>query len=328
MMNQRKEYIDRLKGVLILMVIILHASYSVLGLSDNYLSFLFGPVVMPIFMFLSGLVIKEPPSAGKLGLKLVRFWSPFIFIGLIFAFCSMGVKGLNDFFLSNFKLGYWYLYVLGIFYLILYLIRFNSEDRTPRGIFVDITLLFGLMALFYCFEKAFPTILADVFSIQLCRQNWSFFYAGYIIRKYQLAQFLFDNDRLYALSLTAIVPLFYLQGLNPHFYILISLCLIIILFYLFRQRNNIHTLAENELSRLGRRSMDIYVLHYFFVRLNGSFRFRELGLWFYNTDNKLLEFVFLVFLSVFIAYLCLLLGNVLRRSKLLCVIIFGERNVR
>ena len=55
-------YIDRLKGVAILFVVMMHLTNWTFQQSDNAISFVLGAFTMPLFFFLSGVVITSIPD--------------------------------------------------------------------------------------------------------------------------------------------------------------------------------------------------------------------------------------------------------------------------
>ena len=317
-------YIDRLKGISILFVVMMHLTNWTFQQSENEISFVFGAFTMPLFFFLSGLVITSIPDRNKLCTKFQRFLSPFIFVGLAFALFPQGIEGLGIFFTTSNKTGYWYLFVLAIFYCQLAFLRFNDTDRSAKGICLDIGSLIGLTAFFYFCEYTLPLEITELLSLDKIRTQWPFFFFGYLVHKYNMIRW-FENDVVFTIALISIIPLYFLQRINPHTFILISLSIIISLVVLFRRRNNAHTVVENELVRLGKGSLDIYIYHYFFIRPIGGYRMTELGEWLQRTDNWILEFFILVIIAVVTSYCCLLIGHVLRQSRILTFIIYGMR---
>ena len=107
-MKQHFQYIDRLKGFAILTVVMGHYVIYVLNQKDVILE-LIGAFHMPLFMFLSGLVISEVPKTGKSFTKIVALLMPFFIIGFLFTlFIGESYLGLIH---SALKYGYWYLWV-------------------------------------------------------------------------------------------------------------------------------------------------------------------------------------------------------------------------
>lgn len=100
-------YIDRLKGLAIILVVIGHIlSFSMMG-GKNPINTVITSFHMPLFMFLSGLVIKEPKIGKKLLARFLQLLAPFLVVGLLFNLCINDT--FESFFANGFKKGYWYL---------------------------------------------------------------------------------------------------------------------------------------------------------------------------------------------------------------------------
>lgn len=61
-MIERINFVDRLKGFTMLVVIIGHISFFTFKEDHSLVSLIAGSFQMPVFMFLSGFVIPSPPS--------------------------------------------------------------------------------------------------------------------------------------------------------------------------------------------------------------------------------------------------------------------------
>ena len=231
---------------------------------------------------------------------------------------------MGQFFTTSYKTGYWYLFVLAIFYCILALLKFNDTCHSTKGICFDISALIGLTAIFYFFENTLSPEISTILSLDLIRSLWAFFFFGYLARKYNLIKWL-EKDIVFTIALVSIIPLFFLQRITPHAFVLISFFMIISLVVLFRRRDSAQSIVENELVRLGKGSLDIYIYHYFFIRPIGGYRMTEFGEWLQRTDNWLLEFFILTVIAVITSYCCLLIGRVLRQSRILTFIIYGKK---
>lgn len=116
MASSRIEYIDRLKGFAILCVIMGHYVFHALG-QDDIISEIIGSFQMPLFMFMSGYVLSSAPSWKKCCKKVITFMLPMLIVGGIFVLFSGST--LSAWIQTPFKHGYWYLYVLSVFYVLL-----------------------------------------------------------------------------------------------------------------------------------------------------------------------------------------------------------------
>lgn len=146
-MNNRIDYIDRMKGFAIFLVVMGH----VLGFSfrqpDDVAGRWISSFHMPLFMFLSGLVACSGVVAPywdvrKLGKKLKGLLLPLVVFGICFTmtFSKDFLTGLIGFLESPNKNGYWYLMTLAIFYVSLSLYRLNVKQKW----YVDAALAISL----------------------------------------------------------------------------------------------------------------------------------------------------------------------------------------
>ena len=151
-MNNRIDYIDRMKGFAIFLVVMGH----VLGFSfrqpDDVAGRWISSFHMPLFMFLSGLVTCSGVVAPywdvrKLGKKLKGLLLPLVVFGMCFTmtFSKDFLTGLIGFLESPNKNGYWYLMTLAVFYVSLSLYRLNVKQKWYVDVALAISLLGGVL---------------------------------------------------------------------------------------------------------------------------------------------------------------------------------------
>lgn len=146
-MKQRIDYIDRMKGMAIFLVVMGHVYGMVFNQSEDVTYKWISSFHMPLFMFLSGLVACSgvvAPYWGvkKLGKKLKGLLLPLVVFGMCFSmtFSKDFLTGLIGFFESPNKNGYWYLMTLAVFYVSLSLYRLNVKQKW----YVDVALAISL----------------------------------------------------------------------------------------------------------------------------------------------------------------------------------------
>lgn len=146
-MKQRIDYIDRMKGMAIFLVVMGHVYGMVFDQSENITYKWISSFHMPLFMFLSGLVACSgvvAPYWGvrKLGKKLKGLLLPLVVFGMCFTmtFSKDFLTGLIGFLESPNKYGYWYLMTLAVFYVSLSLYRLNVKQKW----YVDAALAISL----------------------------------------------------------------------------------------------------------------------------------------------------------------------------------------
>lgn len=315
-MEQRFRYIDRLKGLAILFVILGHYVIFVLHQKDIVLE-LIGSFHMPLFMFLSGLVIGEIPKSSKLFRKIIALIMPFGAVGFLYTI-SIGESYMN-FLSSDFKFGYWYLYVLAIFYFLVQLLRL-TDSGVGR---IVISLLIYVVV--HIVNGHIPKDVNEILSFWLIRQYWPFFIIGYFFRFYSIVKWLKEHNWSYTMTIPLYVAgfFFYLKG-NGHLFYLVALCFIVFIVSLFVFRENSDSLFERQLSFFGKKTLDIYVYHFFILNLT---HLDVLGRWFTDTGNYFLEVLLGAIYSVLVSYICIGIGNLVRMSDIFKMIIYGDFSI-
>lgn len=324
---QRLKYIDRLKGLAILLVVTGHISIYNIP-EESRVSDFVGTFHMPLFMFLSGYVIKELPGFHKLLSKLPLFWCPMFIIGIVHTYLIN--RNIGGFLGEDFKLGYWYIYLLGIFYIILFL-RKIIEDRKQTlrfSVATDLLFLYVPLLLAGYIYIVFPALIWSVLGIPMIFRYWLFFYLGYLIRKYALFDRFGQRDWFYTMCMLLSPVCIYIILTVDMLFIsdlkVLSLFIIFFLLSLFERRECNFSFWENQLAFLGKHSLDIYVLHFFLVYIKGALRLDEFGRWLVETNNVILDFFICVVVAIPICYLSILLGKVLRESRFVRLVVFGE----
>lgn len=327
-MNIRIDYIDRMKGFTIFLVVMGH----VLGFSfrqpDDVAGRWISSFHIPLFMFLSGLVASSGIVApywsfGKLAKKLRGLLLPLFVFGLCytFTFSKDILSGMVGFAESPAKNGYWYLMTLAMFYLSLCLYRLNVKDKW----YVNVAMSFGIWGGYFVLWKNFAQT-TDYFCILNCGNFYPFFMLGVFATKYGLLERLKNANWLFSVCIVAYALLFCVEmpvhcllSLNKH--IFLPFCMVAVVAYLFMARHGKTSRIEQILEAVGKRTLDVYVLHYFFVSkicLDG------LGHELEATHNSLLLFVFVFLLSLVVTILSVGIGEILHKGRLLAKIVYGK----
>lgn len=321
-MNYRIQYIDRLKGLAILLVVIGHLMAFCTHGERNPIYEVICSFHMPLFMFLSGLVLTYTPphyTARYLGKKALRFLLPMLWIGLLFTYTNG--KDVMAFIADRYKQGYWYLYILTLFYLLMYV--YGKLPKVKRSWLLDLAYLAFWQVAFVAADRMLGQDLSDMTGISMCRGYWIYFFLGYMARRYGWTEWLSEHNWLFTLALVTFVPLLYAYGtgLFVRFGQVLPLTAIIVLVFLFRRREHDITAVESILSSVGRSTLDIYVLHYFVLRI---INLSDAASYLHRTSNYLLEITLLVFMALVVSGVCMFLGKVLRQSNIIRRVVYGE----
>lgn len=333
--GKRIEYIDALRGFTMILVVLSHVAIFCVGAYDvsNYHHYL-QQIRMPLFFLISGFVLYKVDTVwnlkhivGFLSRKfVVQILSTSLFFVLYAHCCSIDVmQGVSDIY----KSGYWFTYVLFFFYVFYSIIRFTCrkyEDYVcivVAGLFYIINWppLFNSIPI----SEAIKSILSIPFWCYFC-----FFLLGTLLRKYfDCVQDLLDRRELIAICVFIYFLLNIYRDVIPgnnevvvSFSISISGIVIIFSFFRTYQKSfSKEKLLGRILQYIGRHTLDIYLLHYFFIPRGLA----QAVTVFKDYPMPVVEFVYSLVIALIIIGFCLLISNVIRLSPTLAHILFGVR---
>ena len=327
-MKQRVDYIDRMKGLAIFLVVIRH----VYGMSfiqyEDIVNRWNASFHMSLFMFLSGLVACSGVVAPYWGIKklykkLKGLFIPMLVFGMSFTmtFAKDFHSGLIGFIESPVKNGYWYFMTLAVFYVSLSLYRLNIKQKW----YVDAALAISLWGGYFVLWK-YTAQMKDYFCLLNCGNFYLFFMLGVFTTKYRLlekaknANWLFSVCIvLYAVLFCVEMPIHALDSLNRH--IFMPFCMVFVIVTLFIARHGETSRFERILDYVGKRTLDVYVLHYFFISV---VHLQDVGKYMEGSGNSLLMFVLAVGLATVITALSVGVGNVLHKGRLIEKLVYGK----
>ncbi len=314
-MNNRIVYLDRLKGFTILTVIMGHLDEWSFALSGPIHQFIYS-FHMHLFMFLSGFVISNAPDIKKSFRKSIKYWAPFLTIGILKTVYSG--DPLSYFFSLPYKEGYWFLYVLGIFYFLMIPFKYCRKKITVLS--AGIIIFSVILVLMYLFNEKTVCIT----SINMLGIYWPYFFCGYFFRKFNYENKLFSNNLSFTISLICFILLYSCFQGEKYYKQIISFSAIIFIVSLFKFRENKESFIEKKLTQIGGKTLDIYIYHFFFFFGFLKIDLSQVGIWIHDTNNYFIELIILMLLAVFISYICIGWGYVIRQSTILRRIIYGE----
>ena len=305
MMN-RIPYLDCIRGFAMLLVVYCHVSAVSFGIPEKT-GFCYDTVSLlhlPILFFLSGFLMYREERFGKesrfpfrfLGKKAKELIIPALIFVTVFAVWKH--RSLDSVVFSQFKGGYWFTPFLFLF-MLLYLAgyfplrRFLSGKNAARVLFVIAVAVSFVPTLL---DILCPEWTSSRTAAALSYQNFKyfqFFAFGALIRsEFAALERILDSA-------------------------------VLLVFLFFRSAGKVcEGKAGRWLSFAGRRSLDIYFLHFFFLP-----DLHPLGAWFVETGNPFLEFCAAVPLVLALTAVCLLLGSVLRKSDTLARLLFGKEDI-
>lgn len=352
--KQRLQWLDALRGFTMIMVVANHvatqAFFQETKLSAS-LPFLL-LFRMPLFFFISGFLAYKAGQVwnvkvlGELSLKKIRVQlvPTVVFFVLFMAlipprFCDAIQDGLH----SPMKYGYWFtlvlLYMLLIYYVFCYI---ESKLRLPSWLPITILLLVSICCYETCYlprsfswaqgYKGTPNDFMCYSSIVELFRYFPFFLFGNIVHRYWAqAQRIMDSRWFFPL-LIVIVILSTMDVLKWHTLrmewtnlpqTLAKLCLLTIVFMYFRHYQDYFsqgTYIGRSLQYIGRRTLDIYVLHFFFIP-----NLPNIGTFFNaHRHNFVIDTTMSVVVALLIVGFCIITSNILRISPLFKKYLFGR----
>ena len=309
--RNRNNYIDALKGLAILCVIITHSYLPEFG-KNNFLFEGIHSFDMPLFILLSGYLtyghIKSPVSLWVID-KFKRLIIPFISWGVIFKLLFLNSMSIITYIYNIYKnpdfIGLWFLTTLFMCYIIMFLI---GNKNIEMKFVVVVFLLYGT-------EVNVLGIGAQLIWL------FPFFGIGYLYSKYNHKISKYSINKVWVGLLCGIIfisLLYYsLYMLDPHnrvinnraFESIISISAIIsISCIVYIVKNYLHTL-----SWLGTFTLDIYVINIFCLY---SIDLGYINIPITGYPHILVEVIIVVCISIILSF-------IIRQSKILSSLLLG-----
>ena len=342
--TKRIEYIDALRGFTMILVVLHHV--SLLGFCvEGELGRWIVEFRMPLFFFISGFVLYKSSHVWNFSNILVflkkkitvQILSPFIFF-LIYIYVYN--ENINEF-MTPTKAGYWFTFMLFSYFLIYILcqvlfdkFKVKSGIRDLILVFVGLLVFFSAYALSYLFLEKDNQWAGLIGGANL--KYFLFFGLGTLVKKhFDTFERWLDATPLVLVSISAyfLMNVFY-EPINNSgaifrfLFILLTACTgIIVVFAFFRKYQACFTsnqLAGKFLQTIGRRTLDIYLLHYFFIPM----QMRSAFTIFSEYNLPLIEFVCSLSIAFLIIAVCLGVSSVLRLSPTLGWFLFGAKKTK
>lgn len=351
--KKRIEYLDALRGFTMLLVIFGHITLFSFNLSPDYsiLCTLLYQFHMPLFFFISGFLAYNPKiiwtgntwiSATKKKLRVQIV--PTLIFGLLFTYLVLS-KNIYTFLATPMKLGYWFTISLLEMFLIYYTVNYLVYKCNPNkmggvvsialiiiavicyfvSIIINKSLTISKISDYFCAYQTFVYLQFFVFGNIAASHFYSFnrlldnkYFTGCII--FLFFCFSLINMEVFSPNALGVLPsklLYFISILGSKY------CGLLIVFSFFKKYQASFTSSSRigaGLQYIGRRTLDIYLLHYFFLPT-----LPYIGDFFRETPNMLLELICGLTLSLLIAGLCLLVSNIIRISDFLGHWLFGAK---
>lgn len=358
--KKRIEYIDALRGFLMLLVVFCHV--ECFGFFDFSYNTPFGQFIstfrMPLFFFISGFVAYKSEEwdfrwwINSTKKKARVLLIPTFVFGLIYTYLHLH-KNASSFIGDPAKLGYWFTIALFEMFTIYYTINLLYHQFIKHKVSVSrresawyILLIISAILLFILkFPlKYFPVLrsIGDILSLHYTFKYFQFFVFGIIASKYR-THFLqvIDGKILMAIFIVLFFTLTFLQYnlLSTHLSEKLDMWIIlntliytisgyfgILVIYGYFKKNQDSFSSDTQIGKalqfIGRRTLDIYMLHYFFLP-----SLPQIGTFLKSSPNIIIEISLCSLVSIIIILCCIALSSVLRTSDFIEYYLFGKKRI-
>ncbi len=348
--HQRLEWLDALRGFTMLMVVTNHV-YG-LGFDTNTKHSMFMSLCllfrMPLFFFISGFLAYKASFSWNLrdtGQLIAKKMRVQIIPTVVFmtAYIALMFKtfwqSFQDAWLSPTKAGYWFTLVLLEMFLVYYAVCWVARRFKSHNFEVPALLLLWALALFAYATLYMPSWFSwfkDDFwkatSITELARYMHFFLLGNLVHRYWTQmQRLLDSKWFFPFIVVVAFlgagdylkwHLLRMQWANlPRTLSMYAFVLMIVAFFRhYAAWFTKETRIGSALQYIGVRTLDIYLIHYFFIP-----KLPDVGVWFKaHPRNFVLEGTTSIAMALLVVGFCLLTGHILRISPFLKKYLFGR----
>lgn len=335
----RIEYIDAIRGYAILLVIFCHVFTFCFGRNLSVIANFFSDFMLPLFFCVSGFCVykKREWSAKELA-KFVYRKALALLIPAIVFFYLFELLIAHNFIVDimhTSKGGYWFTIALFWYYL-LYSVTNGICNRLKvkeqNTLFV--LLFLAVLLYFICPVVKLIGITSDfdwmcVMKLKL----FVYFVFGIFLRRYNDYFNRLAINQTFISAVMVVALSFYIVHLrlenngvlNSLYPIIISISGILFSFVYFINNEKIFS-SDTKLGKVfqfvGKRTLDIYLIHYFVLPLELEF----IGDYFFAHSMPLLYFFIGVLVAIYVIVISLGISHVIRLSPTLSKVLFGSKN--
>lgn len=333
-MNPKKriEYIDAMRGLTMILVVFSHVCFFMFHVPSvsNNIFILFR---MPLFFFISGLmsytvytpeIVKKRSRNRLLGQLLPTLTVGFLFV-MTYSTPSLSVL------IDPFKAGYWFTFVMvEIFFFYVLIARFfyhyNISEKLQTLLLVIVILILSLAATPLTDSGFFERPISTGFSLSLFFKHAPYFFFG-ILAKMHLHKFItfMRNEYIYCLTIVAFIwLLFYnLFGKSELIQGFLGILIVYRTFEYYKDFFSCKTKVGKCLNYIGRNTLEIYLIHYFFIfNLIPFAAFIPINI---LQSSWVIELFIFLLIAVCVVCLCLGVVKLVRVSSILDSLLFGFR---
>ncbi len=333
-MTKRIEYVDAMRGFLMLLVVMNHIEVFSFGNRVPSYGWFFLTFLMPLFFFTSGWlfykdhVVWNLKNAGPfLKKKFKVLIIPTLFF--LYIFLILYPSYANRWWFDSAKKGYWFTYVLFEYFIIYAIISVILPRKWEKErLIILLVLSFVIYGLSTNWAEQLFSSHANFYGI-LSVPHWCFFpffIMGMLCKKHFCVFCSLMDQRVFS-TFIILIPIFLI--LNPSlaqyktFYFFSSgICGVAIIFTFFRKNESIFTKEHRlgvTLQYIGKRTLGLYLIHYLFIPRN----LNMVGDFFKQNDNRTLELFVAMTVAMMVVVVTLLVERIIRLSPFLERYLFG-----
>lgn len=337
--SKRIEYIDALRGLSMVLVVLAHVFLfmSPRNWDGSPVASIFMSFRMPLFFFVSGFFAYravEKWTASLTRSLIVRKARAQILCALVFFSLYQWMKDLPFSMLWEKGFGFFW-FTIALFQMWAIYVALSLISRKTRKNFIDIPLAVLIVCSVFFGMEQFGFIAWKMLSWHQVILNFQFFAVGLLARRHSATfEKVVDNDFFRAVMIVLFfVGCFHFYNGNYHYpdniggYLLqevvhrfTGLFSVLILFRSCADYFAGDALPSRFLKYTGKRTLDVYMLHIFFVP-----HLTRYATIFAPTSMAVPKLVFCLFFALCVVLICLLVSRVLRSSHFLAVWLFGVR---
>jgi len=324
-------YIDRMKGLAILIVVLAHVYLISLDMRESLVFRFCSSFEIPLFMFVSGFVAyfsTTDMEQQQINRKFLKRFLSYVCPAFIISYCTTAYNylffgGRTPDLLNVLIGGAWYLKALAIFVCI------HALLLKCKNLIWELLFIIIVEVLFLLGWKTSPFLLRFL-CLEHCFFFFPFFMIGYYFRRYGLIEKLKSQNWIFTIALIGYICLLNadieiraLSSLSER--LVRPLFAILAITYLFASRESEDSRFERWLNNIGKRTLDIYVYHGILVL--GTYSIVDMSFLKDNTimlNNPWMILIIASLITLMLTYIAIWIGYIVRKSGLLTKVIYGQ----
>lgn len=336
--TKRIEYIDALKGLIMSLVVLGHCAYFNLGVnvsSDGNLHFYFHKFLMPLFFFVSGFLTYK--AGFQWNFKNIKIFlskkifqqvlSPLIFLCCYIHFREYPYTKIAD----PMKMGYWFTFALfNCFVLYAVLRKVCEAIKLKEENALVILVLVGLVLYILPTHTILNNVgisedVLNIFSVRHLKYFFFFAMGIFIKKHYERLENILNGPGINIATIIFFIIIIFVDASlhNKIVNLLLAICGIIVVFGFFKNNNDYfsgNSKVARSLKFIGKRTLDIYFIHYFFL----SYNLPNIVPFFSEHSLPMIEIVVSIVMGTVLIGVSLMISTLLRQSTPIAHYLFGE----